>query len=425
MKITELVAENFKRTRMVKIRPDKNMVFLTGRNKQGKTSILDAIKVALAMPRKSEIPKPIHEGENRAQITIKLDEKNLTVERIFTEGGTLLKVKTEDGASFSSPQALIDKFIGKLTFDPFEFINNEKEQVQMLLGIIDLGIDLDALDEEKKEYYEERTVTNRLITESKAKIDLDNPPTKIKKVSIEELRTELKTAQLKMREIEDCEKAITVTENDIEGIEQDIEGLKKQLAINVTLLKKHKKELSLYEKPDIDAVEKKFDTAEETNQKAKLYEDYVEEKDALKKHESEAESLTGKMKDIDNTKSDAIKNANMPIDGLGFDEDGVTYNGIPLKQISDAEQINVAVAIGVAMNPTLKIILVRNGSLLDSESMKQLSDLADKHDFQVWIEYMDESGEMGFVIEDGMVTKAETFDDQLDGICEKKTEGNR
>ncbi len=404
MRIRELITENFKRVKMVRIRPDGNMVFISGRNKQGKTSILDSIKAVLDLPRKSEIPKPIREGEDRAQITVKLDEKDLTVERTFTEKGTRLEVKTAEGASFSSPQALIDKFIGKLTFDPMGFVRkDEKEQGQMLLGIIDLGIDLDALELEKKGYYDERTVVNRLITESKAKIDFDDPPKQVERVSINELRTELESAQFKMREIEDGEDAIINTENDIEGIEHDIEALQKQLADKNILLKEQKKKLTLYEKPDIDAVENKFDTAEETNKKAQKYADYIEEKEILKSHEKEAKSLTNKIQDVDNTKSDAIKNANMPIEGLGFNETGVTYNGIPIKQISDAEQLRVAVAIGMAMNPTLKIILVRNGSLLDSESMKLLSELADEHDFQIWIEVVDETGELGFVIEDGEV----------------------
>ncbi len=44
MRIRELITENFKRVKMVRIRPDGNMVFISGRNKQGKTSILDSIK---------------------------------------------------------------------------------------------------------------------------------------------------------------------------------------------------------------------------------------------------------------------------------------------------------------------------------------------------------------------------------------------
>lgn len=48
MKIVQLTAENVKRLTAVSIAPDGNLVQITGRNGQGKTSVLDAIWWALA-----------------------------------------------------------------------------------------------------------------------------------------------------------------------------------------------------------------------------------------------------------------------------------------------------------------------------------------------------------------------------------------
>ncbi len=42
-----------------------------------------------------------------------------------------------------------------------------------------------------------------------------------------------------------------------------------------------------------------------------------------------------------------------------------------------------------------------DGSLLDVEGMKLLAKMADEHDCQVWVECVDSSGSIGFVIEDG------------------------
>ena len=47
MKIVKLTAENFKRLEAVEITPDGNTVLISGRNGQGKSSVLDSILAAL------------------------------------------------------------------------------------------------------------------------------------------------------------------------------------------------------------------------------------------------------------------------------------------------------------------------------------------------------------------------------------------
>ena len=70
MQIVSLTAENFKRLRAVLIEPKGGLVQVTGRNAQGKSSVLDAIAAALLG--KDACPSdPIRHGEQSA--TIKLD----------------------------------------------------------------------------------------------------------------------------------------------------------------------------------------------------------------------------------------------------------------------------------------------------------------------------------------------------------------
>ena len=47
MVIVELIAENFKKLKMVRISPEGNTVIITGKNAQGKTSVLDSFFAAL------------------------------------------------------------------------------------------------------------------------------------------------------------------------------------------------------------------------------------------------------------------------------------------------------------------------------------------------------------------------------------------
>ena len=72
----------------------------------------------------------------------------------------------------------------------------------------------------------------------------------------------------------------------------------------------------------------------------------------------------------------------------------------------DAQQLRASVAIAMAANPKLRVIRVRDGSLLDERAMRLLAEMADAHDCQVWIERVDTSGSVGFVLEDGHLKEA-------------------
>ena len=52
MKLHRLVAENFKKLKVVEIKfPERGVVHVTGRNAQGKTSLLEAVAAAVAQRR--------------------------------------------------------------------------------------------------------------------------------------------------------------------------------------------------------------------------------------------------------------------------------------------------------------------------------------------------------------------------------------
>ena len=54
------------------------------------------------------------------------------------------------------------------------------------------------------------------------------------------------------------------------------------------------------------------------------------------------------------------------------------------------------------MNPELRVLLIRNGSLLDGDSMKSLAEFAAANDAQVWIEVVTSSKDgVSVFIEDG------------------------
>ena len=132
----------------------------------------------------------------------------------------------------------------------------------------------------------------------------------------------------------------------------------------------------------------------------------IEIKQDLHKKELEIEIQQGIIDNVRADKEKAIKESSMPIDGLEFGVDDVEFQTIPFTEISQAQKITISMSIAIAENPKLKVIRIMDGSLLDDESMIEIEKIAEKHDFQVFIERISPTkcGQTYF-IEDGTIKK--------------------
>src|SRR3990167_10791645 len=143
MKIIQLSAENVKKLKAVEITPEGNVVVIGGKNGQGKSSVLDSIEYVLA-GKGSQCPRPVRDGEEKAVIVCTLDD--LVVTRVIkTDGSNSLVVSSKDGAKYGSPQAMLDKLVGTLTFDPLAFSRMEpRKQLEVLKKLV--GLDFSKED---------------------------------------------------------------------------------------------------------------------------------------------------------------------------------------------------------------------------------------------------------------------------------------
>ena len=81
-------------------------------------------------------------------------------------------------------------------------------------------------------------------------------------------------------------------------------------------------------------------------------------------------------------------------------ETSLRYNGAALADCSSAEQIRVGVSLAMAADPALRVIRITDGSLMDSESLKIVAELAESNNFQVWVEVV---GDADIIINEGRV----------------------
>lgn len=415
MHIIKLEAENFKRLKAVEITPKGNVVQITGRNGNGKTSVLDAIWAALGGG-SSVPPEPIRKGEKRARVTVDLGD--LIVERRFTEAGSTLVVTGKDGAKISSPQRALDELVGRLTFDPLQFMRLEpKKQAETLRLMV--GLDFTALDAERKQVFEARTVVNRKVgdLEARGKAVVVPPDAPDAEISVADASDALQAAlaavtererhvaliERQRRDADSCLAQIAEYERQIAALQANIGSLRNSYDGIMVDLKANEQSLGSLCPPDVDGAKARLADLDRLNAGARAKLQRRDLAQQYRQAKAEADALTDQLDGIDRQKAEALAAAKFPVPGLSFGEEGVTFNDLPLPQASGAEQLRVSVAMAMALNPKLRVLRIADGSLLDSTSLALLSELAKEHDYQLWIEAVDESGQVGVVIEDGEV----------------------
>lgn len=431
MKIIEFRAENVKRLKAVSIKPDGNVVTISGRNGQGKSSILDAIHYALAGAA-VQPPEVLRRGQETAQVV--LDLGDMVVERRWTAKGTYLDVKSKDGAKYPSPGKKLESIAGALSFDPHGFLRFDKaKQLATVRELVKL--DTAELDARRQAVVERRTEAKRRVDDMGRQLAATPAPAAdgmIKRVDVGELleeqkrRQESKAANDKLRAAaEQVAMHLSMCRDQVLARSREVEELEKEVAAARLRLKEsqqHEQRLvaekvAAVEKaqglvdPDVSEVYRSIKNAEATNEAVRQLDARTKLELDLERRKEEHQLLDTEVGRIDDDKSAALKAARFPVDGLSFGADGLTWNGLPFEQASAAEQLRVSVAMAMAMNPKLRVMLVRDGSLLDSESLQLLKELTGAADYQLWIECVADDGGAGFVIEDGEVLEHEASTD--------------
>lgn len=415
MKILQLEAENVKRLKVVSIKPDGSLVQITGANGEGKSSVLDAIYYALAGTK--GIPsEPVRKGAAKAFVRLDLGE--FTVTRRFTsEGSTSLTVEAK-GTKFSSPQKMLDDLLGELTFDPLEFSRMiPREQLNILRTLVKFDVDIDELERQNKLDFEQRTDVNRNVKQLEAQIGaIELPETLPDKIDLPTVVREMEAASASNVKRAQMESDIARRAQNLEQLETKIVDLRERANTLLAEAERARNEadavrsLELPEPPasiDLSVFQAKIQKARviaEIHAKADKKGELQRERDAAEDHSF---ALTQAIGDRTMKREDAIANADMPVKGLSFDANEVLFNKVPFSQASSAEQLRVSVALAMVANPKLRILRIKDGSLLDSKNLALLTKMADKYDYQIWIERVATDGKVGIVMEDGMVAAAQ------------------
>lgn len=182
-KITRLRILNYRGVRALDEKIGPAGAIFRGKNGGGKTSILRAIRAALAA--QDIKADAITIGEERAEILIDIDD--VSAQRVITQKTTDVKV-SRGGMFASKPQTFLNELLGNAALDPLDLFLEKKdrrraivlealpvrvtrEQLRVFAPVGDdvdvSGHGLEVLERLRKHYYDLRTSANKTSDEAK------------------------------------------------------------------------------------------------------------------------------------------------------------------------------------------------------------------------------------------------------------------
>jgi len=426
LKIISASITNFKNISSKIVKIDGRSLVIIGSNAIGKSSLIQALLSPLDP--KYVPSKPIKEGEEKGNIQLKIGgqmdgvPKTYDVAVYFTpanQSGRFV-CYNELGEEMKPAKTFLKGLIGQIGFDIFQFLRDKpKEQVEQLKQIA--GINFNKINQERQKIYDDRAYINKKISEEEALLKnhgysdsdigkyakpIDVAPVKQKindlgksiqdysniesglKSREDKLDAGLKRVSSITSEIAELFVRIETLKNEQEQKIKENDSVKEEIA-------KAKAWLGKTVRPDITNLNEELSAAEEHNRHHEKIEQFKKKNIELNGLKTKSEEFTQAIKDIDEKKEKMISESKLPVKGLTFTDESPLYNGLPLEdgQINKAKLIEIGARIGMALNPTLKVMFVWDASLLDKDSMSALVKLCDEAGYQLFLEVVNFDGD--------------------------------
>lgn len=347
---------------------------------------------------------------------------------VFGETHSVLTVTNKDGAKYPSPQAVLDKLYGVLAFDPLAFSHEQpKKQNEILRRLVNL--DFTRFNEDRKTAVDRRAMNKKSLNIAEVKLSQLTKHTGVPDAEVplgdvsnellkaDEYRKLAESAEVDVRTAKDVvvgllareqnlkdivtelERKLSVERKNLESVVQQIQDATETVEARAITAQSARAVV-----PDVETLRTRLQDVETTNAKVRANLQRAEQERAVNELTKTVKDDDERVKAVDEAKANALATAAFPVPGLGLSDEGVTYEGLPFEEVSASVQLRVSVAIGLALNPTLKVLLIRNGNLLDDDNLKVLGDMAAEANAQVWCEYVTSNDEgVTVMLEDGHV----------------------
>jgi len=418
--IIKATINNFKGIQHKEVEFDGRSALIIGPNDTGKSSLIQAVMSPI---NSKWVPlEPVTKGEDRGNVELELSGRvngetvNYVIKTFFSPEHSKGRLVIENGTGqrISGGASMLQSIIGEIGFDIMEFIRMgrtpsggvSKEGVRKQIEILKSLLSVDdqkalyKLDKEYKEKYDLRTEVNREADRLQKLIDSNSFSQEFiekysEPIDAKTISMQLIEAEKHNKLVDDAHKIINEYPQKIKDAEASIQQLEEALTAArneridlLNRLDRTKIWADKNEKKDISAIEAQLDTISEHNENNRRINDI----DAwiLKQQEesSKSEELTSELLSILDKKKSVFASSSLPVKGLEFDEEKITYNGLPLHDDaqSTAKLIGIGLKIAMAYNSNLRLLVIRDGSLMDKAILEHVLKLCADHGYQVLIE---------------------------------------
>lgn len=406
MKINKLEIENVKRVKAVKIEPTANgLTIIGGKNNQGKTSVLDAIAWALggdryrpsqAQREGSVIPPNLHIVMNNG----------LIVER----RGKNSDLKVTDPNGKKAGQQLLNEFVEQLALDLPKFMEaTSREKAQTLLQIIGVGPRLADLERQEKELYNERTYIGRTADQKEkyAKEQPYYPDVPSVPVSASELIRQQQEILAQNGENQRKRERRHQLEQEYQSVTEQIQALlAKQGQLEADLKIARETSEGLTDRSTAE-LEENISNIEEINRRVRANLDKDKAEEDAKGYREQYNCLTSQIEEIRSQKTDLLKEADLPLPGLGVEDGELVYHGQKWDNMSGSEQLKVSTAIVRRLNPECGFVLLDKLEQMDLDTLHEFGQWLEQEGLQAIATRVSTGGECSLIIEDGYVAGQE------------------
>lgn len=414
IKINKLEAENIKRVRAVMIEPTADgLTVIGGNNRQGKSSVLDAIMWALGgnKYRPSEAKRQGSTIPPNIRITL---SNGFIVERRGKNGS----LKVTDPTGKKAGQQIIDDFIEQLALDLPKFMGaNEKEKAAILLRILGIGDKLAVLEKQETDLYNERLTIGRIADQKEkyAKEMVDYPDAPKELVSAAELIRQQQEILARNGENQKKRTDLAHLQDKKDTLEQAVAALEKEIERKKQALDTVTKEVGAASKSVEDLVdesttelEESIANIEETNRRVRANLDKEKAEDEAKEYKAQYDGLTTKIEGIRKERTELLGDADLPLEGLSVEDSRLTYKGQRWDNMAGSEQLIVATAIVRKLNPNCGFVLLDKLEQMDLDTLDEFGKWLEAEGLQAIATRVSTGEECSVIIEDGYVAGQDT-----------------
>ncbi|MDE5884921.1 MAG: AAA family ATPase [Oscillospiraceae bacterium] len=403
VKIETLELENVKRIKAVSLTPSQNgLTVIGGNNSQGKTSVLDAICWLLG-GKKFEPTNAKRDGAYSEPLLRATLSNGLIVER----RGKNASLKVIDPEGKKSGQQLLDSFISELALNLPKFLNaSDKEKAAILLQIIGVSEQLNQMDAQENQLYNQRRTIGQ-IADQKKKHASDLPTwTDVPKkpISASELIMQQQTILQKnaenqrlRAEYKRCEEAVIKAKTALQEAKQ--------------ILAKAEYDLAQAKRSAEDLRDESTAELEQNLKEIEIINAKVRDNIIKAQAEQEAADLSGQYDDlteqienIRKARHELLDNADLPLSGLSVENGNLLYHGKAWDCMSSSEQLKVATAIVRRLKPECGFVLLDKLEQMDVQTLTEFGKWLETENLQAIATRVSTGDECSIIIEDGCIS---------------------